>query len=532
MYAKIYHKNKTKNNGQRLVKKILIFIIIIVMIIFYNSDSLLFRSVDSIDSKIYRKLHISFIRNQFIKFVDAFNPYIGNLSLDSENLPILDLILTKKASDGLQAAIENSFNDLNYKGWPYMSSENNSWQKTKIIYKKQSYNTKVRIHGTDSIHYRNDKKSLAFKFKKNHLLDNMRRFSLLVINEASISSIFSYRLINLLTKFKVNSYLVKLRINGINQGVFVLEEKLSKELLEKNGMSGMDILRPNDEWDTQYQATHETPFNWNLANTKMKEISKKELGQLLTYDKLYKSNNIKIIKAKLDLNRLSESESMRVIFNKQVVGDNQKLLYDTSTGKFFRYFRSENTIREITRNKNHRVVFDPDLYGVNKLYKNTLFIKLIQDNKFRLLRNKKLWEFVQKSEEMNNLYMETFLANKSSILADPNHYSNGKVLIHDDMKKIKVFGENIDKIKQYLDFYKIKVEVTKNSNNSVLKFTNSGNTPLRVKDSNSSFDFVIQAEIDKNLNPIESVLTILVDKIPSQVYVTNIVTGERYVEAL
>ena len=531
MHSKISYRYKTKSDGQKLMKKIFLFFVIFAVVV-YNNDSLLFRAVDSIDPKVYRQLHISFVRNQFIKFMDAFNPYVGSLALDSEELPMMDLTLTKKTSDGLKLAMEKSFKDLNFKGWPYMSSQNNPWHRADLMYQGRAYNVKIRLHGTDSIHYRNDKKSLAFKLDKETLLDNMRRFSLLVINESSISSIFSYKMIELLTGFKVNNYLVKLRINGINQGVFALEEKLSKELLEKNNMSGVDIVRPNDEWDTQYQATHETPFNWNLANTKLKNISKRDVGQLLTYDKLYKTNNIKTIKAKLDLNQLAESEAMRVIFNKQIVGDNQKLLYNTSTGKFFRYFRTENTLREISSSENQKIEFDPDLYGVNKLYKNTLFIKLIQDDDFRLMRNKKIWEFVQRQEELENLYKTIFIANKEAILADANHYTNGRVLVYDDKNKIKIFSANIEKIRQYLSLYSLKVKVVKNGRNLSLKFTNKGNVPLRVRDSNSLLDFIIQANIDSELRSIESVLSVPVDSIPDKIFVTNIVTGEEYVEEL
>ena len=194
-------------------KLFIISIAFSTILVFYSNDYLLFRLVDSINPKLFRELHISFIRNQFIKAIDAFNPFIGNLALDQENtVPVLDLTLSKRTSDGLQMAMENSFKDLNFKGWPYMSSTNNPWLKAKVTYKNKVYKVKVRLHGTDSIHYRNDKKSLAFKFDKDNLLENMRRFSLLVINEASISSIFSYRLENLLTNFYTNSFLVKLRI--------------------------------------------------------------------------------------------------------------------------------------------------------------------------------------------------------------------------------------------------------------------------------------------------------------------------------
>ena len=512
-------------------KIILIFTpFFLTAVVIYNSNSILFDSIDSMNKSIHQSLHISFVRNKFIKIMDSFNPFIGELALSSIDIPEINIKLNKSSSDMLKKSIEDSFEDLNFKGWPYMSPQNNPYVDMEFTIDNQVYGGKLRLHGTDSIHYRNKKKSFAIKLSKKKLFQNMRRFSLLVINEASISSIFSYKVSKLITGFKVNSYLVKVKINGISQGVYVLEEKLSQELLEKNKYSGVDIVRPNDEWDTQYQATHETPFNWNISNTIIDLISEKELGQLLTYKELYYSDNIELLKAKLDLNNLAKTEALRFVFNKQVVGDNQKLLYDTSTGKFFRFFRTENTLRVMSRDLVKKTSYDTSLFGVDKKYPNRLFINLIKDNQFRQLRNQELWKIYLRKDELFGIYDETFENNKASILADSNHYSNGKVLVYDDKKKMQIFRDNIRKTKEYLEYFNIQTSIVSQNEQFVVKFNNLGNVPYEIKI--GKIRYILNANVDERLYPSDSVLQVELKQSPESIIFRNTVTGKQYVEQL
>jgi hypothetical protein len=511
-------------------KIILALFVMFLVLITYNSDIILFNTIDSINKTFYRNFHISFVRNQFIKFVDAFNPYVGDVTLSTIELPEFNIKLSKQASDRIKFSINKSFEDLDFKGWPYMRSENNPYVDMQISIKNQIYKGKLRLHGTDSIHYRNNKKSLAIKLSKDKLFENMRRFSLIVINEASIASIFSYKVQHLLTGFKVNSYLVKVNINGISQGVYVLEEKLSQGLLEKNNLSGIDIIRPNDDWDHQYQATHETPFNWDLSNTIINRISAKNLGQMKTYKELYQTQNIALIKAKLDLDRLAQSEALQVIFNEQVVGDNQKLLYDTSVGRFFRYFRTENVLQEMSLDEDNSISYDTSLYGVNKKYPNNLFIGLIQDNEFRQRRNKELWRIVQRKDELIKLYYEVFNKNKAPILADSNHYTNGKKLIYDDEKKIQIFSDNIEKVKKYLRHYDIEFNIKSVNSKYLIEFNNLSNVPYEAQI--NSISFTLEANIDKNLYSSDSFLRVEVEILPEFINFTNTITGDYYIEPI
>ena len=46
---------------------------------------------------------------------------------------------------------------------------------------------------------------------------------------------------------KAGHSIARLKFNGVNQGLYFMEESLGKELLEKNGMSGHDVVKSMDE---------------------------------------------------------------------------------------------------------------------------------------------------------------------------------------------------------------------------------------------------------------------------------------------
>jgi hypothetical protein len=228
---------------------------------------------------------------------------------------------------------------------------------------------------------------------------------------------------------------------------------------------------------------------------------------------------------------LAKTEALRFVFNKQVVGDNQKLLYDTSTGNFFRYFRTENTLREMTQDKKvNKTTYDSSLFGVDKKYPNLLFITLIQDNEFRQLRNKELWKIYQRREELFDLYNDIFENNKNAILADSNHYSNGKVLIHDDKKKIQLFRDNIEKTKDYIEYFNIKKNIITQNNEYIVELNNLSNVPYEIQI--DSFKFTLNSNVDERLYPSDSIFQVKLKKPPEEIIFKNLITGEQYVEPL
>jgi hypothetical protein len=405
-----------------------------------------------------------------------------------------------------------------------MASYNNPWVDAKLQINALTYNGKLKFHGNNLAHFLREKKSLKIKLSPDNLYKNMRRFSLIVMNEASIPAMFSYKVQEIFLGYKVQTDLVRVSINGINQGLLFLEERRSKELLEKNGLSGYDILKPKDDKDHQYNSHHIFPYMWNIAYTNFNNLSKRSLGQLETYEKLHQSNDIKTIKAKLDLKRLSTTEAMRALFNQPIYGDNEELLYNTSAGKFSREFRIENSIKPIKK-VDGRVLFDRNLYLINEIYRNEIFINLIQDDDFRLLRNKELWRILSNKEILLELYKYMLETYEEVILSDPTHHNSGKTIVHDDYMKFEALKINFEALREYLE--RTEYTITKNNKkDKVIVFENDSNVPLRLI--GKGIDEIIAAKIDSDLMPIKNSIRISNIAAKADLEIVNMVTGKRF----
>ena len=75
---------------------------------------------------------------------------------------------------------------------------------------------------------------------------------------------------------KVETGIVRLRINGVDQGLYLFEEALANELLEKNKLTGVDVIKPYDEWTHQYNTGHLTLFTSETSNQLIQNYSNKK----------------------------------------------------------------------------------------------------------------------------------------------------------------------------------------------------------------------------------------------------------------
>ena len=471
----------------------------------------MFSLVDKLDHVTNNKFHLTFVRNKAFKYLNELNPFVGKLALKSHDLPEINITLSKKAIDGIGMTIENSQAVMNDTSSGYLTNANKSYENTSIEYKGNIYQAKIRIHGTDSIHYSKAKKSFYIKLDDEKLINNMRRFSLIILEDSGISSFFSYKMQEWLNGFKVNSFLVKLNINGVQQGTYALEEKLHKTLLERNNFSGVDILKPNDEWDQQYSSyggstRHVNPYNWDIASTKMQSISNKDVGQLIQYENLYKCKNYECVAQLIDEDRTAQVDAMRILLGTYHVfrGDNQKLLYDTSSGRFFPYFRTEATISKLD------YFFDKKLYGGEELYKNNFIYQLGKGENYRERRNKYLWKLLQNKDFLIQTYFDLYDNNMPPILSDSSHYTNGRYIRYlENIKKNNLVSNflvlekylNYSKVStnlKYIDTTSLQLSITPDSNVHIalskINFEFEGHSVVSIKDNETG----VVSEFDLN----------------------------------
>jgi hypothetical protein len=474
-------------------KKIILWFLLIVSTIFiYKSDRIMFDVIDKIDKKTKRILALGNKRDSLMKLVEEINPFNNKFFYSSmlNDVPTFDVKLNKKNIDYINSVIERSLDmktDIFKKG-TYISAYDNNFvddTKCKVIYKGEKYKGKIKIHGIDYSNFLEKKKSYTIKLKKDKLIDNVRKFGLILLDEQSTSAMFSYYVSKKFNYMNVKSEIVRLRFNGVDQGLYLYEELLSKELLEKNNLSGVDVIKVLDEWTTQYLHYHVMPFSDEVAYTNFKNNSKKNVGQLLRYKKLMKSEKYSELEDLIDVDKFAKHEAMRILFgdNHSVAGDNLKLLYNTSNGRFFPYFRMESYLYKL-KFTNRSKTFDQDMniYGGGRYYIR-LFKILNQNSDFRNLRNKYLYHILQNKNDLINYYDK--LIDKYIPIIEKDKTNNYPFRWY--FNKIKneraALTFNFNVINKYLKYSRVYTTLIKNNEYEYeLEISPDSNVPLVLSD--------------------------------------------------
>lgn len=462
----------------KFIRKYILYLIFLGLIVgIYNSNFLMFNIVDKIDNITKQKLQIATIRDKTMKLVDSINPLKSNLFSNDSDIKTINIQISKKNIDFINDVVLRAFNKNNiYQKYPYLGYNDNNFTKDtkcKLYYEGEKYNAKLKIAGSWYSNFINPKKSYSLKLSKKKLFNQMRRFSLYIIDKQSIATIFSYEIYKKYMHMQVNSEIIRLKFNGIDQGLYVLEEKLGKELLEKNNLSGVDITQPIDEWNHQYTGTHVHPYIYDLANTKYKSNSKFQNGQLLRYDFLNKTSEIDELKKLIDIDKFAKFEAMRVLFGDyhSIEGDNLRLLYDNSTGLFFPYFRMEGKLKKLTYS-NHSYSFEKYLYAIfldNEIFtENKLFKKLIQDNKFRTKRNELIYKIVNDSNVLLSLYDEIFDKYKNDLSRDNTNFLPSRKILYDINQKRDNLSNNLKIMAKYIHYSRVHTELIQENNKQYL----------------------------------------------------------------
>jgi hypothetical protein len=468
------------------IKKMVLYFLIILFVFLYNSDKVMFELPRQMQDKLSIGVENQFdkIRTPVMKSIDAINPM--NWKFGSQlNLPEFNLHFTRSdlsyISNVISRAKEKSF----------ISNNDNEFRNTKLTYKGEVFKAKFRLHGSNYPNYINPKKSFAIKMKKGVYLENMRRFSFIILDEMSIPAMFAYKISSFFNGINVRTNLVNLKINGIQQGLYFMEEKVHKTLLEKNNLSGFDILKQMDEWDNQYGSGHQDPYAPNTSYTKFKNISKKNVGQLERYEFLMKnSEDYHLISKVIDIDNFAKFDALRFLFGTYhpIQGDNLRYLYDTSTGKISPYFRIENYLESLESNF-YSGNFEKTMYfssnDTKKNNDNLIFQTLVKNDSYRKIRNQYLWHLVSKKDKILSIYDDLVKRYHSSIKRDTTGKHSSRYYLHQINKSRNNLNNNFNKIKSYLEYSRVFTDVKINGSSILLEISPDSNSPLLLK----SFSF-------------------------------------------
>lgn len=462
-------------------KSIFLGLFLVLLIVAYKSNFIMFKLINAIDYRTGNILHLGEIRNSIMIFVDDINPLKGSVWKKTNDIPVINLELSKKKLGKIELTINAAKKMSPYA--LYMPNEVNEFIDTKVTINDKKYKAKIKLHGTNNPHFINTKKSYSIKIsdtKNDSLPFKTRRFSLIIPSQSNLIGIFTYKVADMLGMLTPQNFLVRLNINGIDQGVYHLEEKLNKSLLERNNMSGYDVVRSDDSWAHQYSNNHGTMFSFDYSGLQDNSISGKSLNQMVLINKVLNSTDISFIKRHIKVESFLTYDVLRYVFGDSAhmtSNDNIKLLYNTSTGRLEPYFRIENHINQILPNK---LSYSPEQHvNVGKYTVNNLLFQLTKDDDYREKRNRAIYKFLRNKDEYLDLFDKLYLDQLSFLTNDRSNDVPSRYFEYQMNEDRNELIYNFNFLTKYLNYSRVFVEfIRKNETLHEILLKPDSNAPI------------------------------------------------------
>jgi len=418
-------------------------------------------------------------QNAFLRAMDEVSIFRLKKNLLDGTLPVYNLKLSR--------------NDLEHfdnisgiaKRVGYMDARDNTWRSATIDFENERYDVKVKLHGDLSLHWAERLKSYKIKTAKDSYINHLRRFNFIL---------FEYRLLrptitNILAKelglMDIKGDIVVLKINGLVQGLYYMEEGLDNNFLEKNQCSNCEVIEITDNWiddhpytdegsflapyGVLYSSAHYTAFDYEISNI---DLEKSDIDKNKV---LYSTNNLfQAIKQEdadtllnyFDIDYLASFDALRVLVADPhfVTGDNIRMAYSATNSKFYPIPKNEELIQLTLE----RGGFEHALHFYFGRHVDP-FYQLIQNDELRQLRNKKLYDYILNNKdrvinEINSL-VERYLPYASSYKIQIYSKRYFRYLLKGSADSIEY---NMNLVKAVLEYSKSYINVIQKDN--IVKF--------------------------------------------------------------
>ncbi|MCH8004175.1 MAG: hypothetical protein IH934_06115 [Nanoarchaeota archaeon] len=412
------------------------------------------------------------ITNSLFRFEDEINIFRIKKNLLDGTLPIYNLELTSKVLGHLDNVSKISVSK------DYLDFEINEWKPAKLSIDGKVYKAEIKFHGDNSLQWDGNVKSYKIKLKKDEYADNKRKFNLILFENRLLNGKTTRILAKEFGLMDIRDDIVILKINGVIQGLYYLQERLDYTFLENNQCSNCEIIKIRDNIFEDHPfhkgggvylfSPHITVFDYELSNVDLfdSELNKDKILYSVynLYDDVNK-NNVENLITHFDIDQLSSFEALRMIIGhpKLVSGDNLRMAYSATNSKFYPIPINE-VISEL------KLINDGFEHHLNK-YGNRfsrLFYLLNQDDQLRYLRNKKVYEFISNTnitneiDELIDKYLPYALSYKTN--THNTRYMNSRI-----KNTKKIIEHNINLIKDNFEYSKAYINVIEKNNKIILE---------------------------------------------------------------
>ncbi|MDA3884997.1 MAG: CotH kinase family protein [Candidatus Delongbacteria bacterium] len=149
----------------------------------------------------------------------------------------------------------------------------------KLSYKGKEYKAEINLKGLRKNHFSDSTRmSFQVKLKGNQTIMGMRKFSL---QDPKMRNYIYEWIFHKILKgegfIALNYDFIEVKINGLDAGVYAIEERMDKILLERHGYTDGPIFKISDDKDSMYCHTIEPFGEKKYTSQKWKKITKKAL---------------------------------------------------------------------------------------------------------------------------------------------------------------------------------------------------------------------------------------------------------------
>ncbi len=291
------------------------------------------------------------------------------------------------------------------------------WRNVKLLFEGEKYDAEMSLRGDLPNHYSQPKKSYKIKADKEEFINNIREYNLIIAEDRLFfSPLYAEWLAKKIGLVTANYEMGLIRINGVPQGLYTVEEAWDSYLMEKNKQPGTSIIFYSDNWKEDNAKNQprknlaNAPFNLELSSIKQIEspFEREINGRINEMFKVVKSDDKELFDVYFDVEQIARFEAWRAILGQDhdFGRNNLKLFYNTTTGKFGIVPRNEGGIND----QNTVGMHDQDLgkEGYDPCTKTGTGILYYVSRNPEVVERKKeiLKEVLKDGEELVNYYKE------------------------------------------------------------------------------------------------------------------------------
>jgi len=414
--------------------------------------------------------------NKVLRIVDEINIFRLKKNLLDESMPVYNLQFSVSDIEYFNLVSKESVK----RG--YLVPElNEDWKKAKLTVDGEVYDVKVRLHGDFQNHWENHLKSYKIKLNDNSV-DSMSEFNLIIFEDRQLSGRIARMIANDLGLFNIRDDIITLKINGVPQGLYYLQEKIDADFFEKNKCPGCVLIKTTDNYlddhprnnaDKTYHGVfkgpdHGTFFDDEISNLNFNNNANPQILQAV--NNLFAAideGDADQISRFFNLDQISSFEALRWIVgtNHFIRGDNLNLAYDTVSGLFYPVPKVESL-----------GILKVEQGGIeHNLNLEAPMFKLIAKNKeIRHLRNKKVYSYVSDNQQilveidkMSEFYYPYSVSYKTNVLS--SWYTKYRLKRYQEAVRnnFEIIKNNLEYSKTYLNIFQkgniMRIEVLPDS---------------------------------------------------------------------